>query len=65
MIGFKRIEFFDHTGGPVHEPDPHLRAQRCQCIRLPHGVAAARRGVETEPVGMDAVELSRDAGTVG
>ena len=52
-------------GRPVHEPDPHLRTQRRQCIRLPHGVAAARRGVEAEPVGVDAVELPRDAGAAG
>ena len=31
-------------GGPVHEPDPHLRAQRRQSVRLSDRVAAARRG---------------------
>ena len=36
-----------------------------QCIRLPHGVAAARRGVEAKPVGVDALELSRDSGSAG
>ena len=44
-------------GDLFHEPDPHLRAQRRQCIRLPHGVVAACRGTETAPVGVDALEL--------
>ena len=49
-------------GRPVHEPDPHLRTQRRQSIRLPDRVAAARRGTGGEPVGVDALELPRDDG---
>ena len=36
--------------------------QPCQSVRLPHRVAAARRGVEANAVGLDAQELPRDAG---
>src|ERR1019366_7495670 len=49
-------------GRPVHELDSHLRTQPCQSVRLPHRVAAARRGVEANAVGVDALELPRDAG---
>ena len=49
-------------GRSVHESDPHLRAERSQSVRLSDRVAAARRGVEAKPVGVDAVELPRDAG---
>ena len=34
-------------------------------VRLPHGVAKALRGVETEAFGMDALELPRDVGAAG
>src|SRR6266496_815673 len=50
-------------GRPVHELDSHLRAKRSQSLRLSHRVAAARRGVEANTVGVDALELPRDAGT--
>jgi len=34
-------------------------------VRLPHRTVAACRGTEEGPGGVDAVELSRDAGTAG
>src|ERR1019366_3456206 len=49
-------------GRPVHELDSHLRTQPCQSVRLPHRVTAARRGVAANAVGLDALELPRDAG---
>ena len=52
-------------GGSVHEPDSHLRAERRQSVRLSHRVAAACRRVEAKPVGVDALELSRDPGAAG
>ena len=42
-----------------------LRAERSQSVRLPHGVAEACRGVETEAFGMDALELPRDVDAAG
>ncbi len=42
----------------VHEPDPHLRTRRCQSVRLPHSVTAARRRTGGQPVSVDALELS-------
>ena len=47
---------------PVHESDLHLRTEQSESVRLPHGVAEALRAAETEAFGMDALELSRDAG---
>ena len=49
----------------VHESDPHLRTERSQPVRLSDRVAATHRGVEAKPIGVDAVELSRDVGTAG
>src|ERR1039457_1582628 len=49
-------------GRRVHEPDSHLRTQPRQSVRLSQRVAAARRGVEANALGLDALELSRDAG---
>ena len=43
---------------PVHEPDPHLRTGRCQSVRLPHAVTAARQRTGGQPVSVDALELS-------
>src|SRR5208337_1692852 len=48
---------------PVHEPDSHLRTVRRQPLRLPDPVAAACWRVSTEPVRVDALELSRDDST--
>ena len=45
--------------------DPHLRAEWSQSIRLSDRVAAAPRRAETKTVGVDALELLRDAGAVG
>ena len=44
-------------GRSVHEPDPHLRTERGQPVRLPDGVAAASRGTDRAPGGVDALEL--------
>ena len=41
----------------VHEPDPHLRAQRGQPVRLPHRAAATRRRSGRCSGRVDAVEL--------
>ena len=49
----------------VHESDPYLRTERSQSVRLSDRVAAARRGVEAEPIGVDALELPRDTGAAG
>src|SRR5207245_2780721 len=49
----------------VHEFDPHLRTERSQSVRLSDRVTAALRGVEAKPIGVDAVELSRDISTAG
>ncbi len=49
----------------VHESDPHLRTERRQSLRLSDRVTAARRGVEAKPIGVDAMELSRDISTAG
>jgi hypothetical protein len=47
----------------IHEPDSHLRAKRCRSLRLSEPVAGARCGVEASAAGVDALELTRDAGT--
>jgi hypothetical protein len=47
------------------ESDPHLRTERSQSVRLSERVAAARRGVEAKPIGVDALELPRDIGAAG
>ena len=44
-------------GRPVHESYPHLRIERCQCLRLPHRTAETRAGGSGESVCVDAVEL--------
>src|SRR5450759_1630776 len=49
-------------GRPVHEPDSHLRVKRSESFRLSQRVTAARRRVEASALGLDALELSRDAG---
>src|ERR1017187_9096040 len=49
-------------GRPVHELDSHLRVKRSQSFRLSQRVTAARRRVEAGAVGVDALELPRDAG---
>src|ERR1039458_1058138 len=49
-------------GRPVHELDSHLRTQPRQSVRLPHRVAASCWGVAANAVGLDALELPRDAG---
>jgi hypothetical protein len=41
------------------EPDPYLRACRCQSVRLPHPVTAARKRVGGKSIGMDALEFPR------
>ena len=48
---------------PIHEPDLHLRAERSQSLRLSHRVATACQGVTAKTLGVDAVELPRDAGS--
>jgi Transposase IS66 family len=47
---------------PVHESDPYLRVGRSQSVRVPDPVAAARRRAEATPIGVDALELPRNAG---
>ena len=49
----------------VHEFDPHVRTEWRQSVRLSDRVTAARRGVEAKPLGVDAMELSRDISTAG
>src|ERR1022692_1216702 len=49
-------------GGPVHEPDSHVRTQWCQSVRLSDRAATAREGAEAKPVGVDALELPRNPG---
>jgi hypothetical protein len=44
-------------GRPVHEPDPHLRTQRRQPLRLPDGTAEARGRALRSPCQLDALEL--------
>ena len=46
----------------VHELDSHLRVEWRRSVRLSESVAAARGGVEADAVGVDALELPRDAG---
>lgn len=47
---------------PAEAGDPHVRAQQSRFVRLSHGVATARGETQTEPVGVDAVELPRGLG---
>jgi hypothetical protein len=49
-------------GRPVHELDSHLSVVRRQLLRLTDRVAAPRSGTGDQARGVDAVELSRDAG---
>jgi transposase len=49
-------------GRPVHELDSHLSVVRRQLLRLPDRVAAPRSGTGDQARGVDAMELSRDAG---
>src|ERR1035441_3511837 len=48
-------------GRPVHELDSHLRTQPRQSVRLSQRVAAPCWGVEANALGLDALELPRDA----
>ena len=45
-------------GRSVHEPDPHVRAQRGQSVRLPHRAVPPRRRSGRRSGRVDAVELS-------
>jgi hypothetical protein len=46
----------------VYDPDPYVRAELCESLRLPHCTAAAHRRACRQPCGMDALELPPDTG---
>jgi hypothetical protein len=54
----RKNSLFYKTRKGAEMGDLYMRTQRHQCLRLPDGTAAARGGIEKEPVGVDAVELS-------